>query len=75
VVPGHGNVTTLAQARRDTGNLLKTLRAHMGRAVEAGTDIGTAVKSLDATPFTHLRHVNVWLPQLANRTYLEMEQE
>jgi glyoxylase-like metal-dependent hydrolase (beta-lactamase superfamily II) len=75
VVPGHGNVTTLAQAQRDTGNLLKALRAHMGKAVEAGTDIGAAVKSFDGTPFKHLKHVDVWLPQLANRTYLEMEQE
>jgi glyoxylase-like metal-dependent hydrolase (beta-lactamase superfamily II) len=75
VVPGHGNVTTLAQAQRDTGNLLKALRAHMGKAVEAGTDIGAAVKSFDGTPFKHLEHVDVWLPQLANLTYLEMEQE
>jgi glyoxylase-like metal-dependent hydrolase (beta-lactamase superfamily II) len=75
VVPGHGNVTNLAQAQRDTGNLLKALRAHMGKAGEAGTDIGAAVKSFDATPFKHLKHVDVWLPQLANRTYLEMEQE
>jgi glyoxylase-like metal-dependent hydrolase (beta-lactamase superfamily II) len=75
LVPGHGQVTTLAQARQDTGHLLQALRKHMGEAVEAGTDIGTAVKSFDATPFRHLKHVDVWLPQLANRTYLEMEQE
>jgi hypothetical protein len=41
----------------------------------AGTDIGLAVKSFDATPFKYLKHVDAWLPQLANRTYLEMEQE
>ncbi len=75
VVPGHGRVTTLAQAQKDTGNLLQALRAHMGQAVEAGTDIGAAVKSFDAAPFKHLQHVDVWLPQLANRTYLEMERE
>lgn len=75
VVPGHGNVTTLVQAQRDTGHLLKALRTHMGKAVENGTDIGVAVKSFDATPFKHLKHVDVWLPQLANLTYLEMEQE
>ena len=75
VVPGHGRVTTLAQAQRDTGDLLQALRAHMGAAVEAGTDIGAAVKSFDATPFKHLKHVDVWLPQLANFTYLEMERE
>jgi glyoxylase-like metal-dependent hydrolase (beta-lactamase superfamily II) len=75
VVPGHGSVTTLAQAQKDTGMLLRALRAHMGKAVEAGTDIGDAVKGFDAAPFRHLRHVDIWLPQLANRTYLEMEQE
>ncbi|OPF64861.1 Zn-dependent hydrolase [Hydrogenophaga sp. H7] len=75
VVPGHGSVSTLAQAQKDTGNLLKALRAHMGQAVEAGTDMSTAIKSFDAAPFKHLKHVDVWLPQLANRTYLEMEME
>jgi glyoxylase-like metal-dependent hydrolase (beta-lactamase superfamily II) len=75
VVPGHGSVTTLAKAQTDTGNLLKALRAHMGRAVEAGTDMSTAIKSFDAAPYKHLKHVEVWLPQIANLTYLEMEQE
>lgn len=75
VVPGHGRVTTLAQAQKDTGDLLKALRAHMGKAVEDGVDLSTAVKSFDAAPYKHLKHVDVWLPQLANRTYLEMEQE
>ena len=75
LVPGHGRVTTLAQAQRDTGALLQALRTHMATAVEQGTDIGVAVKSFDAAPFQHLKHVEVWLPQLANRTYLEMELE
>ncbi len=75
VVPGHGSVTTLAQAQKDTGNLLKALRAHIGKAVEAGTDISAAFKTFDATPFKHLKHVDTWLPQLASRTYLEMERE
>lgn len=75
VVPGHGRVTDLAQAQRDTGNLLKALRAHMGKAVEAGTDMSVAIKSFDAAPYKHLKHVDVWLPQIANLTYLEMEQE
>ena len=75
VVPGHGRVTTLAQAQKDSGALLSALRSHMGKAVDAGIDIGAAVKSFDAAPFKHLQHVDVWLPQLANRTYLEMEME
>jgi glyoxylase-like metal-dependent hydrolase (beta-lactamase superfamily II) len=75
VVPGHGQVTTLAQAQKDTGDLLKALRVHMGQAVEAGTDISAAVKGFDAAPYKHLKHVDIWLPQLANLTYLEMERE
>jgi glyoxylase-like metal-dependent hydrolase (beta-lactamase superfamily II) len=75
VVPGHGRVTNLAQAQKDTGALLTALRTHMGQAVDAGTDMGAAVKSFDAAPFKHLQHVDVWLPQLSNRTYLEMEME
>jgi glyoxylase-like metal-dependent hydrolase (beta-lactamase superfamily II) len=75
VVPGHGRVTNLAQAQKDTGALLSALRAHMGKAVDEGTDMGAAVNSFDTAPFKHLQHVDVWLPQLANRTYLEMEME
>ncbi|MDP2020578.1 MAG: MBL fold metallo-hydrolase [Hydrogenophaga sp.] len=75
VVPGHGSMTTLAKAQADTGKLLKALRAHMGKAVETGTDMSTAIKSFDARPYQHLKHVEVWLPQIANLTYLEMEQE
>ena len=75
LVPGHGRVTTLAQAQRDTGALLQALRTHMSSAVEQGMDLGVAVQSFDAAPFQHLKHVEVWLPQLANRTYLEMELE
>ena len=75
LVPGHGSVTTLVQAQKDTGNVLKALRAHMGKAVEAGTDISAAFKAFDAAPFKHLKHVDTWLPQLASRTYLEMERE
>ena len=47
----------------------------MGKAVVAGIDLATAVKSFDDTPFKHLKHADVWIPQLANRTYLEMEME
>lgn len=75
VVPGHGRVTTLAQAQKDTGDLLKDLRAQMGKALEDGVELSDAVRSFDATPYKHLKHVDVWLPQLVNRTYLEMEQE
>jgi glyoxylase-like metal-dependent hydrolase (beta-lactamase superfamily II) len=75
VVPGHGQVSNLVKAQKDTGDLLKAMRKHIGRAVEEGVDISEAVKTFDARPFSHLQHVDVWLPQLLNRTYLEMERE
>ena len=74
-VPGHGKVTDLATARAHTRDLLLALRAHMKKAVDDGQDITTAVKSFDAKPFAHLKHADVWIPQLANRTYLELERE
>lgn len=75
IVPGHGRVTNLASAQAQTRDLLRALREHMGKAVEAGTDLSAAVASFNATPFKQLKHADVWIPQLANRTYLEMEQE
>lgn len=75
IVPGHGKVTDLATARKDTRDLLLALRQQMGQAVAQGTDLNTAVKGFDAAPFKHLQHADVWLPQLANLTYLEMERE
>jgi glyoxylase-like metal-dependent hydrolase (beta-lactamase superfamily II) len=75
IVPGHGNVTDLATAQVQTRDLLLALRAHMKKAVDDGTDISTAVKSFNAKPFAGLKHADVWIPQLANMTYLEMERE
>jgi glyoxylase-like metal-dependent hydrolase (beta-lactamase superfamily II) len=75
VVPGHGQVTTLPHAQKDTKTLLLALRAHMGKAIEALQDMDQAIKSFDAAPFQYLQHAPVWLPQLANLTFLEMEKE
>lgn len=47
---GHGRVTTLAQAQKDTGHLPRAPRVPMGKAVEAGTDMGAAIRSFDAAP-------------------------
>ena len=75
IVPGHGNVTTLSTAQAQTRNLLQALRAHMKKAVDDGVDISAAVKSFDSKPFSNLKHADVWIPQLANQTYLEIERE
>lgn len=75
VVPGHGPLTTLEQARRDTRDLLAALRQHMKAAVAEMTDMDSAVKSFDGSAFMRLEHAETWLPQLANRTYLDVERE
>jgi glyoxylase-like metal-dependent hydrolase (beta-lactamase superfamily II) len=75
IVPGHGKVTNLATAQAQTRDLLLALRGHMKKAIDGGVDISTAVKSFDGKPFAHLKHAEVWIPQLANQTYLEMERE
>lgn len=75
IVPGHGNVTNLATARAHTRDLLQALRAHMKKAVDDGVDLSAAVKSFDGKPFAGLKHADVWIPQLVNQTYLEVERE
>jgi uncharacterized protein with gpF-like domain len=68
-------VTNLATAQAHTRDLLLALRAHMKKAVDDGVDLSAAVKSFNAKPFATLKHADVWIPQLANQTYLEMERE
>lgn len=75
IVPGHGKVTNLPTAQAQTRDLLLALRAHMKKAVDDGVDIGAAVKSFDDQPFAKLEHAEVWIPQLANQTFLEIERE
>lgn len=75
IVPGHGRVTDLAAARADTRDYLIALRAHMKRAVDAGTDISEAVRSFDAKPCMRLLNAAELLPGNANRAYLELERE
>ncbi len=75
IIPGHGGPTTLAQAQKDTRDLLMALRQHMGKAVENMQDMDSAIKSFNPQPFQYLLHADVWLPQLANRTYLDIEKE
>lgn len=75
IVPGHGRVCSLDQARRETRDYLMALRAHMKRAVDEGEDMSAAVKSFDARPFSHLLNVAELMPGNASRVYLELERE
>ena len=75
LVPGHGRVTSLAEARADTRDYLAALRSHMKRAVDEGQDIGAAIKAFDARPFERLRNAAELHPGNASRVYLELERE
>ena len=75
LVPGHGSVTTVAQAKADTQATLLALRSHMKKAVDDGTDVSAAVKSFDAAPFMRLLNAAELMPGNASRTYLELERE
>lgn len=75
IVPGHGAVTTLAIARRDTRDYLAALRAHMKKAVDDGTDVSAAIKSFPLGQFAKLLVAAEIHPGNASRTYLELERE
>jgi len=75
LVPGHGRVATVAQARADSQAYLLALRAHMKKAVDDGTDVSAAVKGFDAAPFMRLLNAAELMPGNASRTYLELERE
>jgi glyoxylase-like metal-dependent hydrolase (beta-lactamase superfamily II) len=75
IVPGHGRVTDVAQAKAETRDYLLALRQHMRQAVDDGLDMSAAIKSFDAKPFMHLLNAAELMPGNASRVYLEMERE
>jgi glyoxylase-like metal-dependent hydrolase (beta-lactamase superfamily II) len=75
IVPGHGKVTSLTTAQSQTRDLLMALREHVKKSIDGDGDMNLAVKSFNAKPFAHLKHAEVWIPQLVNATYLEVERE
>lgn len=75
IVPGHGRVTDLPTARRETKAYLESLRAHMRKAVDEGQDISAAIRSFDLKPFQHLANAAELHPGNASRVYLELERE
>lgn len=75
IVPGHGDVCDLPKAQAQTRDYLRALRTHMKKAVDDGTDISAAIKSLDAAPWMGLLNAAELHPGNASRTYLELERE
>lgn len=75
IVPGHGRICTLDQARRDTRDYLLLLREHMRKALDGGLDLQSAIGSLDQSAFSHLANYEQLKSVNASRVYLEMEGE
>jgi glyoxylase-like metal-dependent hydrolase (beta-lactamase superfamily II) len=75
IVPGHGRVCDIDQARRETRDYLAALRAHMKRAVDEGQDMSSAVRSFDGSDFARLLNAQELMPGNASRVFLELERE
>jgi glyoxylase-like metal-dependent hydrolase (beta-lactamase superfamily II) len=75
IVPGHGKVCALDQARRETRDYLRLLRGHMKKAFDGGADLQTAIDSLDQKGFATLLNYDTLKGGNASRVYLEIEAE
>lgn len=74
VVPGHGPVTDLARARKDTYDYLVFLRESVGAFREGGGDI-TQIGTLDQSRFKYLQDYDALKGRNAQQLYQQMEWE
>jgi glyoxylase-like metal-dependent hydrolase (beta-lactamase superfamily II) len=74
VIPGHGPVTDLARARKDTYDYLKFLRESVGAFMEEGGDI-TRIGTLDQSRFKGLQNYDALKGRNAQQVYQAMEWE
>ncbi|MDJ0779691.1 MAG: MBL fold metallo-hydrolase [Gammaproteobacteria bacterium] len=74
VVPGHGNPTTLAAARRDTYDYLVYLRSAVRDFMDAGGDI-SEISAIDQDRFARLRNFATLSGRNAQRVFEELEWE
>ena len=74
VVPGHGQVTDLATARRDSYDYLVFLRQAVGEFMEEGGDI-IDIGSIDQSRYEYLLNHETLAGRNAQQVYTEMEWE
>lgn len=72
-VPGHGKPGTLANFEHSTFTYLTTLKNHMDAAVDRGTDLQDAIRSLDQSPWRELADFDALAGRNAHQVYLERE--
>jgi len=75
VVPGHGNVGTLADIERDTRDYLKVLRDGARRIFEAGGSLDDAVNKVDQSRYKNLQNFDLAARRNMNLVYQEIEKE
>jgi glyoxylase-like metal-dependent hydrolase (beta-lactamase superfamily II) len=74
IVPGHGPVTDLDTARRDTLGYLRNLRARIGAVIDTGGDIMDA-PGIDQSDWAYLKQFDSLAGRNAQITYEQMEWE
>jgi glyoxylase-like metal-dependent hydrolase (beta-lactamase superfamily II) len=72
LIPGHGNVTTVDQARRETRDYLEYLRTETKKHIDQGASVDEAVDKIDQGKFKHLKNFDTLARRNAYNLYLEM---
>jgi glyoxylase-like metal-dependent hydrolase (beta-lactamase superfamily II) len=73
IIPGHGDVSDLDKARRETADYLNLLISHMKNAVDNMVDLQIAIDGLDQSKWAYLANYDLLKGGNASRVYLEME--
>lgn len=72
-VPGHGKPGKLMDFEHSTFEYLTKLKTHMDAAINQGTDLQDAIRSLDQSPWQDLADFDALSGRNAHQTYLERE--
>lgn len=75
IVPGHGQPTELAHARRDTRDYLAYLREEIKARIARGESLDDAVQGVDQSRFKALVNFEGLAKRNANQIYLELERD
>jgi len=72
-IPGHGIQGKLSEFENPTYSYLVTLKEHMDKALDSGTDLQAAIESLDQTRWKNLADFDALAGRNAHQTYIERE--
>ena len=74
LVPGHGHLTDLSRATKDTYDYLVFLRKSIADFMDSGGDI-SAIGNVDQAKFNHLQNFEEIAGRNAQQVFTEMEWE